>query len=199
MKLSNAEQVALVFALIGGVAVSEATKERITVKNHGINFKVDWWDDGRINPYQVSFTKNDVPSEYTFDAAGRLKLVYVDGDGYQFTMFLKAGGDALAVQSLAGPVDRMLLSMQEEMEVDEMEIDHRRRLYDCSDCERTWDAMCDVGLEDVCYWVGLETDLFSEDTQISIKKMCKKFTKECTVSAEAICEEICTEGGFGFP
>ena len=199
MKQSNTAQASLLLALIAGIAVTNATRERITVKNHGIKFKVDWWDDGRTDPYRVSFTKQDVSSEYFFDAAGRLKSLNVDDAVYQFTMAMEAVGDTAGVQSLSAPADRMLHSMEDDPELNEMEFDHhRRRLYDCSDCEETWDTMCDIGLEDVCYWVGKATNLFTSDAQISIKRMCTKFAKECLKSAETTCEGMCTEGGMSF-
>ena len=197
MRLSNTAQALLLLALMGGIALTEAAKERITVKNHGIKFKVDWWDDGRTDPYRVSFTKKNVVSKYTFDAAGRLTLLYVDDDGYIFTMAIQAGiGDMAEVQSMSAPPDRMLISMPEDKEADEMKMDRGRRLYDCPDCEQTWDTICDIGLKDVCYWVGLEIDIFTLKTVTSIELMCKKFTKECTRSATTTCEGICTEGGF---
>lgn len=194
MKPSKAVRASVLIALIAEIAVTEATRERITVKNHGVKFKVDWWDDGRAYPYRVWFTKNLVSSKYTFDAAGRLAQLYVDEAGYTFST------DTGEVQPVS---DRMLLSGQQETQADEtememeMEMEHRR-LYDCPDCEQTWDTMCDIGLEDVCYWANEEVDLFNDDTVTSLNKMCIKFTKECTTSAETTCQGMCTEGGFRF-
>ena len=199
MKYENAAIASLLLAFIAGIAVTEAARERITVKNHGIKFNVDWWDNGREEPYRVSFNKNGVSSKYTFDAAGRLTSLEVDDAEYQFTMAIEADGDTAGVQSLSAPADRMLLPMHEDPEGDEMEFDHhRRRLYDCSDCEQTWDTMCDIGLADVCYWVGREADTFTQDAKTSIKKMCIKFAKECNTSAETTCDGMCIEGGLDF-
>lgn len=190
MKHSNAVQASLLLALIAGSSVTEAARERIVVRNYGIRFKVDWWDDGRVLPYRVRFRKKGVASRYVFDAGGRLRLLYVDDAAYQFTIIVQAGGEAVDVQALSSSSDRML-STPNGADVDH----HRRRLYDCSDCEETWDTICEVGLADVCYWVGKAEDVFTADTQKSIRRMCNWFGKECTTSAETTCDGICIEGG----
>lgn len=85
MTSSKAVEASVLIALIAGIAVTEATRERLTVRNHVITFKIDCWDDGRTDPYRVWPTTNAVSSKYTFDAARRLPLLYVDEAGHAFS------------------------------------------------------------------------------------------------------------------
>ena len=188
----------------------------MTFKNFGVKFKIDWWDDGRDEPYRMSFTERGIYSAYTFNANGNLESITVEGEEQTFSISRKliatpednAARKLLAVQddledekvtTLSEDIaSRRPPAMQEDLEVDETELDqenHRRRLYACTDCENSWDTMCNVGLKDVCgvvAWGGL-----TGDARTAVKIFCKKFNKECDAAdanGETPCADDCTEG-----
>lgn len=69
----------------------------------------------------------------------------------------------------------------------------RRRLYDCVDCEQTWDTLCDQGLETVC---DLEDygSLFGSSAEVSIRLFCDNFSSVCArFSASDVCDGECEE------
>eukprot|EP00904_Undaria_pinnatifida_P013073 jgi/Undpi1/8897/HiC_scaffold_25.g11359.m1 len=146
-----------------------------------------WWDNGRDEPYRMAFNKRDIYSAYTFDTNGKLQTITVEGVEQTFSTSIKAPDGTWDNAS------RKLLAMQEDMESDEMEFgDHHRRLYGCSDCENTWDTMCNVGLADVCAVVA--SGELTGDARTAVKIFCTKFTKECdAASGEEICADDCTE------
>ena len=186
MKASRVGQAA--FLLILAAGTGNATRYLTTVKNFGVKFKMYWWDNGRDEPYRMAFNKRDIYSAYTFDTNGKLQTITVEGVEQTFSTSIKAPDGTWDNAS------RKLLAMQEDMESDEMEFgDHHRRLYGCSDCENTWDTMCNVGLADVCAVVA--SGELTGDARTAVKIFCTKFTKECdAASGEVICADDCTEG-----
>ena len=214
MKNSSVAQTAFLLAL--AASTGSATRYVITFKNFGVKFKIDWWDDGRDEPYRMSFTKRGIYSAYMFNARGNLESITVDGEEQTFSTSRKlvataednAARKLLAVQedledekmsTLSEDIaSRSLPAMQEDLETDETELDqenHRRRLYACSDCENSWDTMCDTGLGDVCgvvAWGGL-----TGDAKTAVKIFCTKFNKECDAAyanGETPCADDCTGG-----
>ena len=188
MKTSSVAQTAFLLALTAGTG--NATRCLTTVKNFGVKFKMYWWDDGRDEPYRMSFTKRGIYSAYAFNALGELQSITVEGEEQTFSTSRKLRATPEKTGS------RKLLAMDEDLEADEMEFEqdyHRRRLYECSDCENTWDTLCDTGLADVCAvvaWGGL-----TGDAKTALKIFCTKFTKECdAASGEETCADDCTEG-----
>eukprot|EP00904_Undaria_pinnatifida_P013083 jgi/Undpi1/8905/HiC_scaffold_25.g11367.m1 len=62
----------------------------------------------------------------------------------------------------------------------------------CTDCSATWNILCDVGMEDVCYLNDNPEDGFDEDAQDSLRRMCSGFGAACELSAFNACDGQCT-------
>lgn len=92
---------------------------------------------------------------------------------------------------------RMLLASEVDEVVEEVPSESRR-LYECQDCEETWDTLCEVGIVDICFWVELLPNVFSEDAQSSMTTMCSEMGAACYTSASDTCEYQCTEGEIGY-
>ena len=188
MKTSTVAQTAFLLALTAGNG--SATRYLTTVKNFRVKFKMYWWDDGRDEPYKMSFTKKGIYSAYAFNALGQLQSITVEGEDQAFSTSRKL---RVTPEDM---VSGKLLATDEDLEADETGLEqdhHRRRLYPCSDCENTWDTLCETGLADVCgvvAWGGL-----TGDAKTALKIFCKKFTKECdAASGEETCADDCTKG-----
>lgn len=192
MKLSSASQASVLLALIAGSSVSEATRNSVTVSSFWTNYWVDWYDDGRDEPYEVIFRKYGVSSIYTFQESGSLKTLSAGNYKYTFSTEVEAGDGSQETLSSADIGSRMLLA-SEARDIEEVHTGSRR-LYECTDCEETWDTLCDVGLDDVCYWVQLLPSVFSEEAQFSLVTMCSEFGAACDTSAFDTCDGQCTEG-----
>lgn len=201
----------LLLALVAIRAPSMASaQETIEVTKGRISFEVDWYDDGRENPYTVSFTKRGADSVYTFDTSGALQELEVGNTVYTFNFgsdqALTMGDGSQSIVADAG--SRMLLGdgneeADDEDVVDDVEadiiFDHHRRLYACDDCEQTWDTMCGIALDDVCYLVPFLREkafrnFWTKDAKRSIKGMCRKFGRACRKSASRVCRGQCTDG-----
>lgn len=191
MKTSSVAQAAFLLALTAGTG--SASRHLITVNNFGVTFKIHWWDDGRNEPYRITFSKRGIFSVCDFNPRGELQSITVEGEEQPFSTIIRASDGTSDIAS------RKLLEKQEDIKADEMEFDsHRRRLYGCSDCENTWNTTCDMGLVDVCaVW---SSDELTGDPQTALKIFCKRFAKECdAASGEAICADDCTEGEIKTP
>lgn len=178
MRMSNAGHVSLLLVLGVGSFVTEAAKDTITVRTSDTIYWVDRFDDGRDEPYQVllwSFGQDS--ATYTFEESGQLKTLTAGNTKYTFT---------------TSTGSRMLLASAAEA-VEDTPSD-RRRLFDCADCEETWDNLCGVGIVDVCGWVELLPNVFNEDAQSALTRMCRGFGAACDTSAFDTCEGQCTEG-----
>ena len=188
MKTSTVAQTAFLLALAAGPG--SATRYSTTVKNFGVKFKVLWWDDGRDEPYRMAYTKKGIYSVFKFNAMGELQSITVEGEDQNFSTSRKL------IAAPKGSESSKVVDMQENVEADERELDqehHRRRLYACSDCENTWNTLCNTGLADVCaVW---SSGALKGDAKTAVKLFCKKFNKECdAASAEETCADDCTEG-----
>ena len=158
------------------------------MRSNRTNYKIDWWDNGRTDPYRIIFKKNGVKSVYKFLESGSLSTLTIGNTRYTFSQ--SAG--SLEVQSSEDISSRMLLAPGDES-ANEVHSGHRR-LYDCPDCEETWDTLCDVGIEEVCYWVELLPSVFYWDAQYSLTVMCTAMGAACDTSAADTCEGQCIEG-----
>lgn len=199
MRVRSVTQTLLVWlALIASGTISEAARQTTFVKRQGTVFRIDWWDDGRLEPYELHFTTYGVSSVYAFDALGSLTALKTGGTLYTFDMDVEAANGAPEIQSSATSSDvgsRMLLGTHHEA-VDGAVGYARRRLYACTDCEETWDTVCDVGLVDVCDLVELWPSVFTKDAQTSLVIVCSAFGAACKTSAFDACDGQCTEGAL---
>lgn len=193
MRMSSAVQSSLLLVLMVGCFLAEAARFRITVRKNRTNYRIDWWDDGREEPYRIIFRKSGVRSDYRFEESGRLSTLTIEDTQYTFTSNLEAANGSPEVQaSTTG--SRMLLASEEYGALEEAHFDHRR-LYECADCENTWDTLCSVGIVDVCFWVPLLPSIFDEDAQFSLTTMCTALGSACdTTPASDTCEGECIEG-----
>lgn len=83
MILSSAVRVSILLASIA--ACFAQSRQRITVKTWKTNYRVDTWDDGRDEPYRVTFWKFGLKSVYLFRGAGHVKsLLTRDSTMYLF-------------------------------------------------------------------------------------------------------------------
>ena len=196
MRMSSAVHTLLLLVLMAGCFVAEAARHRITVRKFKTNYRIDWWDDGRDEPYRIIYRKNGLTSTYTFEESGRLKTLTVGTTTYTFDSGIQAANGLADVQaSSAG--SRMLL-VSEKYEALQDVHSSRRRLYDCTDCENTWDTLCGVGIVDVCDWVPFLPFIFNEDAQSSLTIMCNALGDACETSAFDTCEGQCIAGEFHF-
>lgn len=199
-------QCLLAFTAVGAPSMGAAQD---TISVTCVTFEVDWYDDGRENPYTVSFNYRDADSIYSFDADGVLHQLAV-GDGmYTFSY---ADDDAITVDDgddsiVTGIGSRMLRDTRDE-DLDQFEdyggvepevVFSHRRLYDCDTCEHTWDTVCDSGIDNVCDLVPSTSSsghrhFWTRDARRSIRTMCRKFSKRCRRSGHKACKGQCTDG-----
>lgn len=183
MKLSSASRAPVLLALIAGCFVAEAARNRITIKSYKTNYRVDWYDDGRSNPYRITFWKFGLKSVYKFNEAGNLRALTAGDDKFTFDENVTSRKLIASQDGDAGDADA------------EEAHPSRRRLYDCSDCEETWDTLCDVGLVDACYLDDNNPDYFTDDAVDSVRRMCSAFGAACETSAAEACDGQCVEDG----
>lgn len=114
--------------------MAEAARNRITVRSFRTNYKIDWWGDGRVEPYRVIYNKFSLKSIYTFEASGSLKTLTVGNTQYTFNPSIEANG-TVEVQEFSTE-SRMLRASEDDEAIEGVDSDFRR-LYDCEDCEET--------------------------------------------------------------
>ena len=177
MRMSRASNASVLLVLGIGCFVAEAARNTVTVTTPDTIYWIDRWDDGRDEPYQVLLWKFGQDSAvYTFEESGHLKTLTAGNTKYTFSA---PNGSRKLLASRAEPVD--------DIPTD------RRRLYDCTDCEETWENICGVGIVDICSWVELLPNVFNEDAQSALTTMCRGFGAACDTSAFDTCEGQCTE------
>lgn len=196
----KAKEVCSIFGVVlVVVSVSEAASERMTIEAGGISFNVDRYDDGRNKPYRVVFADNDAESTYKFNTDGFVTNIQVGAEKYK--ILYKSNGDLRRVRRTSSA--RRQLFEENESELD---LDSRRRLYDCDDCVEAWDAVCDEGVPSVCALVGYGAPLLSA-AENSIATMCETFGGACSsfggISACAgqcthqdDCEDVCDPNAY---
>ena len=156
----------------------EAARQRITIKTYKTNYRVDWWDDGRDEPYRVTYWKFGLKSVYLFQESGNLTSLTVRGREY---MIPSNHGSRMLLPSIADEV------------AEEVHSSHRR-LFPCADCEETLDVLCNVGLKDVCFLDEFPLDDFNEDAKDSTRRFCSAFGAACETPAFDTCDGQCIEG-----
>ena len=159
--------------------MAEAARNRITVTKYKTNHRIDWWDDGRDEPYRVTFWKFGLKSIYLFGESGNLRSLTVRGREFTFPSDV---GSRMLLPSVKHNVVKTANSS-------------RRRLFPCADCEETWDTLCDVGLADVCFLREFPQGDFNDDAENSLRRMCNAFGAACDeTSAFDACEGQCIAG-----
>lgn len=135
MRIPRAVQALLLLSLTAVRFVAEAqSRQRITVRTYRTNYRVDTWDDGRDEIYRVTYWKFGLKSVFTFDISGHIKTL--------------TSRDTLYTFDLAAP-SRMLLTSSDDA-IQEVDIDPSSAIA-CSTCSTTWNTLCAVGLQDVCF------------------------------------------------
>lgn len=190
---------AVVGVVLVAVSVSEAARERMTVEAGGISFDVDRYDDGRNKPYRVVFTNNDAESTYKFNTDGFVTNIQVGAEKYK--VLYESNGDLRRVRRTSSASRKL-----SEEDKSELDLDSRRRLYDCDDCVEAWEAVCDEGVPSVCALVGYGTPLLSA-AETSIATMCETFGSACSsfggtsacagqCTHQDYCEDVCDPNAY---
>lgn len=180
MRISSAAQSLLPLALIAGSCVGEGTKRRMTVRKYKTNYRIDWWDDGRDEAFRVKFSKFGLKSAYFFDEHGYLQRLAVDDEEYTFT---------------SNTGSRMLHASEEDESKQKVYSDQSLYSpYTCTDCEKTWDKLCYVGLVQVCALNDFPPEAFDDNALDSVRRMCTSFGAACETSAPETCDGQCLEG-----
>lgn len=73
----------LMVCAVSTLTFTDAARERMTVEEDGITFKVDLFDDGRSNPYKVAFTQDGTQSSFRLSGAGKVVKINVGSDKYK--------------------------------------------------------------------------------------------------------------------
>lgn len=205
--------------LAGSRLVAGADKDRVKVTHDGTTFLVDRYDDGRDAPYHVTFT-DSFKSVYKFNVEGSVTGIKADGETYE--VIYKSNGKLKKVKDTTTASRRYLAAKEggrfegggrsgadsadggalNEGEEEQREHErvtpvgrtsHRRRLYDCEDCEQTWDILCSVGLETVCNLEDYGSP-FQPTADLSINLFCGNFSAACAhFSASDVCDGECEE------
>lgn len=179
--------------LIAGISVGEAARHRITERYDGIQFKLDWFDDERSLPYQAFYRTGGITSTYMFDSNGIVKEFKVDGETYAVKH--KRNGKIKKVKHTSR---RRSLAGDGEDGLDETDgrelttaVDGRRRLYDCYDCELTWEMIRDYGVDSICDLVAFASSVTDEAAD-SIDLFCETFGEMFdAMSAYSVCSDMC--------
>lgn len=188
--------------LLSGFSVIDGARERLSVTEGGVKFKIDWYDDGRSKPYRAVFSDDGVRSTYQFNAEGRVAQIKVDSEKYKILynskMSYKSDGDLRKVK-LTSSGRRDLVEEGGDQDAfdagnEEASFVHRH-LYACDDCEETWDVMCNEAVSTVCELVGYGSP-FSQAASGSIITLCDTFgTDACSsYSGAEICQDQCDTG-----
>lgn len=174
----------------------QAARDRMTVEEGGVSFKVDRYDDGRSRPYRVIFTQDGVRSRYRFNTDGYVMNIKTGSETYK--VLYRSDGDLKRVDLTSSgrrTLDEEVREASAVVEQDNLfESDRRRRLYACGHCAEAWDAICNGGVLSVCALVGYGTPL-SAVAEASIETMCGTFGEACLrLDACDACAGQC-EGG----
>ena len=221
MKTTSARPIVaplLPLLLAGSRLVAGSDRDRVRVSHEGTTFLVDRYYDGRDIPYHVTFT-DPFKSVYKFDAEGSVTDIKADGETYE--VIYKSNGKLKKVKDTT-TTDRRYLGAAEGGEIEgggrggadaadgdtlreaqgqeqegpapaERASDGHRRLYDCEDCEQTWDVLCDGGLTTVCNLEGYGSPL-QPTAEMSIALFCDNFSSACAhFSASDVCDGECEE------
>ena len=78
MNASRVAQATFLFPLIAGAG--NATRYLTNVKTFKVKIKMYWWDNGRDEPYRMTFNKKDFYFAYTFNTHGQWQTITVEGE-----------------------------------------------------------------------------------------------------------------------
>lgn len=156
----------------------------MTVRKYRTDHKIDWWDDGRVEPYRVKFSKFGLRSVYRFGKSGTLKSLTVGAKKFTFSSDLGF---------------RMLHVVGEGEGEQEPSSGDRHPPFPCSDCEDTWEKLCGEGLDDVCALHQYPRHDFNANALDSVRRMCTAFGAACETSAPDTCEGKCVHEQEGEP
>ena len=182
MGFQGVVQASVLFLLIAECFAQTASRNRITVKSYKTNYRVDSWDDGRDEPYRVTFWKFGLKSVYLFDVEGNLRSL-TTRDTTTFTF-----GEVVGFRMLNVPNDEVVEEVRSDLS----------SLIACTDCEVTWNTLCEVGLPEVCLWDENPRVDFNADAIDSVRRMCSAFGNACETSAADTCAGQCTAGEILF-
>lgn len=179
MKLSRAAQGSILLALAGTCFEAKAqSRNRITVQSYNTKYMFDVWDDGRDEPYRVTYWKFGIKSVYTFDVSGHVTTLSAGDTLYKFRL---------------GVPSRMLRTSSDDSIEDARHLESRS-LFTCFDCEVAWKTLCDVGLVEVCFWDDNNPAEFDKDAENSVRRFCSAVGNACKRSAGDICDGGCLPG-----
>lgn len=176
MRTPSAAQSSLLLALVAGRYVAEGAKHRMIVRKYKTDHKIDWWDDGRAEPYRVKFSKFGLRSAYFFGKSGTLISFKDDDKTFKFSSDIGS---------------RMLHAVGKGEDEQEPSSGDRHPPFSCPDCEDTWNKLCSVGLEDVCALHQYPRHDFDANALDSVRRMCTAFGAACETSAPDTCEGKC--------
>lgn len=83
MKMLSTSRVSLLGAMLACVGISDAIRETLSVTEAGIDFTVVAFDDGRVRPLRIRFTKDDTISSFTFNRDDEVAIIRIGGERYR--------------------------------------------------------------------------------------------------------------------
>lgn len=188
--------------LLGGILCVGAQTGTIYETYADVEYTVDRYDKGGSPTFEVSFTDNDITSNYKFNADGFVKTFKADSEKY--TMTYKKNGK---LKKLKRKSSRRQL--EEEDAIDITLVDEtapvklsvagetvpapvvRRRLFECDECLQTWDVVCGNGVDTVCRLDGYGSPILSAGKE-SISSYCHYFGSLCNErTSNDVCQDEC--------
>lgn len=192
---------------------------RVSFVQDGVRSVYKFDDSGRLSVLKVGFTRyafsftssveDEMPemsAQYMRHGHGMAALGDDDSAANHRRRGRVHGGTSLVRPSGAGGDRRVLLSMQEKEEeiIEEEKKEEKeaaestglslRGVFDCDDCEKTLDSVCDIGVPDVCFLVTFFLDFFNDDAQASLQTMCTVLGTACETPSSELCEDTCISG-----
>ena len=153
------------------------SRQRIHIRTHRTNYRIDTWDDGRDEQYRMTYWKFGLKSVYTFDAGGHVRTLTARHTLYTFDLDVPS---------------RMLMDSTDDA-LEEVETD-LAPVIDCATCETTWNTMCDVGLTEVCFLYENSPAEFDNDAENSVRRFCRGVGAACARTASDVCIGQCVGG-----
>lgn len=176
----------------------------ITESYKGIDYVIDRYDVNGVPSYEVSFDDSGFTSTYEIDRRGFVTTIYAGTESYR--MSYRPNNDKLR------NVFRLSSRRQLEEGHDSADVAHvdetvrstlgvagetasalgaRRRLLICDECVKTWETVCDNGVDTVCALKGFGSPILSSG-EVSIGVFCKDFGAVCRQhTADKVCEDEC--------
>lgn len=183
-----------VYLIAGTFSATKTTSGKIVDEEGDVTLAVFCYHDGRAKPHKIKFKEDGVFSKLKFNVEGLVKIITVGSEKYK--VVYDAEGTLVKVKVTFSGSTRYL----EEEENNDAEqitphgtLGGRRRLYDCTDCYRTWDVVCGIGHNSECDLVSLDTDRLRNAALGAICTMCDSFELflRSTLNRYAACEGQC--------